>query len=193
MDPLSLYLHIPFCAHRCAYCDFNTYTSVGDLKEAYAAALADEIRQAAEMGILDGVTTNPSLLSKEKGKGSYTDILKEICKVVPGSVSAEVVAVDADGMVKEAKELAKIGDNIVVKIPMTVDGLKAVRKLAGEGIKTNVTLIFSPLQALMAARSRLSYSAESCCGGSPLYRAGCARPAAGAQPPLYLVATAGRV
>jgi transaldolase len=116
----------------------------------------DEIKQASAMGILDGVTTNPSLLAKEKG--SYTEILTEICKIVPGSVSAEVVATDSEGMVREARELAKIGENITVKIPTILEGLTAIKKLSSEGIKTNATLIFSPMQALMVAKAGATYA-----------------------------------
>ncbi|MFH1699902.1 MAG: fructose-6-phosphate aldolase [Candidatus Zixiibacteriota bacterium] len=116
----------------------------------------DEIRQAAEMGILDGVTTNPSLLAKEKG--TYKDILTEICKIVPGSVSAEVVAIDAAGMVKEGKELAKIADNITIKIPTILEGLKAIKSLTAEGIMTNATLIFNPMQALMVAKAGATFA-----------------------------------
>jgi transaldolase len=114
-----------------------------------------EIREANRMGMVDGVTTNPSLIAKEGG--NFKDIIQEICEVVDGPISAEVIALDADGMVSEAKELAGIHKNIVVKIPMTVDGLKAVRTLKDEGIRTNVTLIFSPLQALMAAKAGAAY------------------------------------
>ena len=116
----------------------------------------DEIKDAHAMGMVDGVTTNPSLIAKEKGE--FTDIIREICSIVEGPVSAEVISLDYDGMVKEARELAKIADNIVVKIPMTVDGLKAVRTLTNEGIKTNVTLIFSANQALMAAKAGATYA-----------------------------------
>ncbi len=116
----------------------------------------DEIRQAADMGVLDGVTTNPSLLSKEKG--SYREILTEICKIVPGSVSAEVVATDAEGMVREARDLAKIADNITVKIPTILEGLKAIKTLTAEGIQTNATLIFNPMQALMVAKAGATYA-----------------------------------
>ncbi len=116
----------------------------------------DEIKDAHAMGMVDGVTTNPSLIAKEKGE--FTDIIREICKIVEGPVSAEVISLDYDGMVAEARELAKIADNIVVKIPMTVDGLKAVRTLTDEGIKTNVTLIFSANQALMAAKAGATYA-----------------------------------
>jgi len=115
----------------------------------------DEIREAESMGMADGVTTNPSLIAKEGG--DFETIIRRICEIVDGPISAEVIAVDHETMVKEARELAAIHDNIVVKIPMTVDGLKAVRQLAEEGIKTNVTLVFSPLQALMAAKAGATY------------------------------------
>ena len=107
------------------------------------------------MGILDGVTTNPTLIAKE-GR-DFEEIIRDICAIVDGPVSAEVISIDADGMIKEARQLAKIHENIVVKIPMTVDGLKATRRLAEEGIKTNVTLVFSPLQALMAAKAGATF------------------------------------
>lgn len=116
---------------------------------------ADEIRTAVEMGILDGVTTNPSLLSKEDKP--YLENLKEICSIVDGPVSAEVTATDTDGMIKEAHNLAKIADNIVVKIPIIKSGLKAIKKLTSEGIKVNVTLCFSPTQALIAAKAGATY------------------------------------
>ena len=115
----------------------------------------DEIKEAAKMGMADGVTTNPSLISKE-GR-DFEEVIKEICEIVDGPISAEVISTDTEGMVKEARHLAGIHDNIVVKIPMTVDGLKATRTLTGEGIKTNVTLVFSPLQALMAAKAGATY------------------------------------
>jgi len=115
----------------------------------------DEIKEAHNMGMVDGVTTNPSLIAKE-GR-DFEEIIKEICQLVDGPISAEVVSVDTQGMIKEARDLAKIHDNIVVKIPMTVDGLKATRQLSEEGIKTNVTLVFSPLQALMAAKAGATY------------------------------------
>ena len=115
----------------------------------------DEIKEANSMGMVDGVTTNPTLVAKEGRE--FEPLIKEICEIVDGPVNAEVISTDAEGMLAEAHKLAKIADNIVVKIPMTVDGLKAVRKLAGEGIKTNVTLIFSPLQALMAAKAGAAY------------------------------------
>jgi len=115
----------------------------------------DEIKEASKMGMADGVTTNPSLISKE-GR-DFEEVITEICEIVDGPISAEVISTDAEGMVKEARHLAGIHDNIVVKIPMTVDGLKATRTLAGEGIKTNVTLVFSALQALMAAKAGATY------------------------------------
>lgn len=115
----------------------------------------DEIKRGVEMGMVDGVTTNPSLVAKEDKP--FVEILKEICEIVDGPVSAEVVSLDADGMVKEAKELAALSDNIVIKIPMIVEGLKAVKRLAAEGIRTNVTLIFSATQALLAAKAGASY------------------------------------
>lgn len=115
----------------------------------------DEIRKGVEMGMVDGVTTNPSLVSKEDKP--FEEILREICQVVDGPVSAEVVSLDADGMIKEAKVLAAMSDNIVIKIPMIVEGLKAVKRLTAEGIKTNVTLVFSSAQALLAAKAGATY------------------------------------
>ena len=115
----------------------------------------EQIREAASIGVLHGVTTNPTLISKESGKPE--DILKEICEIVDGPISAEVVALDWEGMVREGRELIKIHKNIVVKIPITKDGLKAVKALANENIRTNVTLIFTPLQALLAARAGASF------------------------------------
>jgi transaldolase len=114
-----------------------------------------QIKEAAAIGVLDGVTTNPTLLSKESGKAE--DIFKEICNIVDGPVSAEVISLEWESMVKEGRELAKIADNIVVKIPMTKDGLKAVKALATEKIKTNVTLIFTAMQALLAARAGATF------------------------------------
>jgi len=111
----------------------------------------EQIREAASLGILDGVTTNPTLLSKEKGP--FKEILQEICSIVKGPVSAEVVGENWEGMVEEAKELSKIADNICIKIPMTKEGLKAVNHLKSINIKTNVTLIFSPAQAILAAKA----------------------------------------
>jgi transaldolase len=115
----------------------------------------DEIKEAHSMGMVDGVTTNPSLIAKE-GR-DFEEIIKEICEIVNGPISAEVISIDAEGMVKEGRELSKIHENIVIKIPLLVDGLKATRILAEEGIKTNVTLVFSPLQALMAAKAGATY------------------------------------
>ena len=115
----------------------------------------DEIKKANELGMVDGVTTNPSLVSKEGRE--FNGLIKEICGIVDGPVSAEVVSVDADGMVREAKDLAKLADNIVVKIPMIEEGLKAVKILSKEGINTNVTLCFSSIQALMAAKAGAAY------------------------------------
>jgi transaldolase len=110
-----------------------------------------EIQEAASWGLLDGVTTNPSLVAKE-GR-SFKEMLVEICNIVDGPISAEVVSLEADAMVKEGKELAKIHKNIVVKVPLIAEGLKATKRLAAEGIKVNVTLCFSPTQALLAAKA----------------------------------------
>lgn len=118
-------------------------------------ANVDEIRSAAELGVICGVTTNPSLIAKE-GK-VFEDVIKEITTIVDGPISAEVVAADAAGMVAEARELAKIHKNIVIKIPITLEGLKAVKILSADGIHTNVTLIFSPAQALLAAKAGATY------------------------------------
>ncbi len=115
----------------------------------------EEIKEAVKMGMADGVTTNPSLIAKENS--NFETIIKDICQVVDGPVSAEVISLEAEGMVKEARELAKIHKNVVIKIPMTVEGLKAVRILCNENIRTNVTLVFSPLQALMAAKAGASF------------------------------------
>jgi len=115
----------------------------------------DEIKKAWELGVIDGVTTNTYLIAKE-GKNPV-QILKAICSIVKGPVNGEVVGITADVMIKEAKELAKIHKNIVVKIPMIEEGLKAVRKLSSMGIKTNVTLVFSANQALLAAKAGASY------------------------------------
>ena len=115
----------------------------------------DEIKEGASWGIVDGVTTNPSLIAKEKR--DFKQVVKEICDIVDGPISAEVISEDSEGMINEAKELVKIHKNIVIKIPMTVEGLKAVSKLSKEGIKTNVTLIFSPNQALLAAKAGATY------------------------------------
>jgi len=115
----------------------------------------DEIRECAAMGIIDGVTTNPSLVAKTKKK--FEEVLKEIVEVVDGPISAEVVSLDADGMLAEARKLAAIHRNVVVKYPLTAEGLKAVRRGAKEGIKSNVTLCFSPAQALLAAKAGATY------------------------------------
>jgi len=118
-------------------------------------ANTDEIKKAWELGVIDGVTTNPSLMAKE-GKDPVL-VLKTICSIVSGPVNAEVVGLTADVMIKEAKTLSKIHKNIVIKIPMIEEGLKAVKKLSAQGIKTNVTLIFSATQALLAAKAGASY------------------------------------
>ena len=110
-----------------------------------------EIREAASMGVLDGVTTNPSLVAKE-GK-DFRKLLEEICAIVDGPISAEVISVDFAGIMKEGRELSKIHKNIVVKVPLIKEGLKAVKALKAEGIRTNVTLCFSPTQALVAAKA----------------------------------------
>ena len=115
----------------------------------------DEIKKGLELGMVDGVTTNPSLVSKEQRP--FTEILADICALVDGPISAEVISLDAEGMVTEARELAAIHKNIVVKVPMTEEGLKAVKRLSDENIKTNVTLIFSSTQALLAAKAGASY------------------------------------
>ena len=115
----------------------------------------NEIKEAASLGVLDGVTTNPSLVAKE-GK-NFRELLDEIVKIVDGPISAEVIATDSEGMLKEARELAAIHKNIVVKIPLIKEGLKAVKTLSGEGINTNVTLCFSSSQALLAAKAGATY------------------------------------
>jgi transaldolase len=115
----------------------------------------EEIKKGIAMGLVDGVTTNPSLLSKEKKDPDA--VIKEILSVVDGPVSLEVIATDAEGMCGEARKLAALGPNAVIKIPMTEEGIKAVRTLSQEGIKTNVTLIFQPVQALIAAKAGATY------------------------------------
>ena len=119
----------------------------------------DQIREANELGVLDGVTTNPSLMAKEgiRGVENQRKHYLEICEIVGGDVSAEVIATDLEGMIKEGREIAAIHPNMVVKIPMTVEGLKAVKVLSSEGIKTNVTLIFSANQAILAANAGATY------------------------------------
>ena len=114
-----------------------------------------EIRKALAMGLCDGVTTNPSLVAKTGRK--FLDVLREITSLVPGPVSAEVTAVDAEGMIREARHYAKVAQNVVVKVPLIVEGLRAVRELTAEGIRTNVTLCFSPVQALLAAKAGATY------------------------------------
>src|SRR5690242_3518642 len=115
----------------------------------------NEIREAHALGLVDGVTTNPSLIAKA-GR-NFKEVITEITQIVDGPISAEVVALDHDGMIREAEELAAIHPNIVVKVPMTTEGLKAVKTLAAEGVKTNVTLIFSAMQALLAAKAGATY------------------------------------
>ena len=115
----------------------------------------EHIREINSWGILDGVTTNPTLVAKE-GRG-FEDIIRDICSIVDGDISAEAVSMDADGMVKEARALSKMHKNVVVKIPMTAEGLKAVKVLSGESIRTNVTLVFSSNQALLAAKAGATY------------------------------------
>lgn len=115
----------------------------------------NEIREANALGVLDGVTTNPSLVAKSGRK--FIEVIKEITEIVDGPISAEAVSLDHEGMIRETEELAAIHPNIVVKIPMTPEGLKAVKAVSAKGIKTNVTLIFSPLQALLAAKAGATY------------------------------------
>ena len=115
----------------------------------------NEIKAALEIGIIDGVTTNPSLIAKT-GK-DFKTVVNEICAVVDGPISVEAISMDAEGLIKEARELSKVNKNIVVKIPMTEEGLKAVKKVNQEGIHTNVTLVFSPTQAILAAKAGATY------------------------------------
>lgn len=114
-----------------------------------------EVKEAAILGLIDGVTTNPTLIAREDRPAQ--ELLKDICALVSGPVSAEVISLESEGMLKEARQLAKIAKNIVIKIPLTKDGLKAARVLSQEGIKTNVTLCFSPTQALLAAKAGADY------------------------------------
>lgn len=118
-----------------------------------------EIQEAHDLGVLDGVTTNPSLMAKEgiKGDANVIEHYKAICKIVDNNVSAEVISTDLDNILKEGYELAKLNDKIVVKVPMIKDGVKAIKKFASEGIRTNCTLVFSPGQALLAAKAGASY------------------------------------
>ncbi|HAK60481.1 MAG TPA: fructose-6-phosphate aldolase [Nitrospiraceae bacterium] len=118
-------------------------------------ANVDEIREAASIGVVDGVTTNPSLIAKE-GR-DFKQVIEEICAIVDGPISAEAVSLEADKMVKEGTELAKIHKNVVVKLPMTTEGLKATKALAEKGIRVNMTLVFSPSQALLAAKVGAAY------------------------------------
>lgn len=116
----------------------------------------DEIREANDLGLIDGVTTNPSLIAKE-GDVDFKQHIASICEIVRGDVSAEVTALTTDGMLSEGRELAKIAPNVVIKCPLTIDGLKATRIFAAEGIKVNVTLCFSPSQAILAAKAGAAY------------------------------------
>lgn len=118
-------------------------------------ANVEEIKEALALGVIDGVTTNPTLVAKT-GRG-FKEVILEICRLVPGPVSAEVVSLDAQGMIREGKELASWAPNIVVKVPLTEEGLKAIRALSAEGIKVNTTLIFQPVQALLAAKAQAAY------------------------------------
>jgi transaldolase len=116
----------------------------------------DEIRESNELGLIDGVTTNPSLVAKE-GNVDFKQRIAEICEMVKGDVSAEVTALDTEGMLQQGRELAAIAPNVVVKCPLTLDGLKATRAFRAEGVKVNVTLCFSPAQALLAAKAGATY------------------------------------
>jgi len=115
----------------------------------------DEIRAAAALGVLDGVTTNPTLVARENR--DFHELLHEICAIVDGPISAEVVSLDTEGMIAEAKELAKIHQNITIKLPLTVDGLRACKSLTDNGVKTNMTLVFSPTQAILAAKAGATF------------------------------------
>jgi len=114
-----------------------------------------EIREGLSLGMVDGVTTNPSLVAKEKR--GFQEVVREILDIVEGPVSLEVVSIDAPGMVKEGRKLAKLGKNVVIKVPLTTEGLKATKIFSAEGIAVNVTLVFSPVQALMAAKAGAAY------------------------------------
>jgi len=131
----------------------------GNMKFFIDTANVDEIKEAASLGILDGVTTNPTLLSREikRTNRPYKAILKEICEIVKGPVSAEVINLGREGIIKDARKLAKIHKNIVIKVPLTKDGLKATKLLETEGIRVNTTLVFSSNQALLAAKAGSSY------------------------------------
>jgi transaldolase len=117
----------------------------------------DEIRDAASYGVLDGITTNPSLVANEGGQRGFKELVREICEIVKGPVSAEVISTDIERMLEEARELAQIHDNVVVKMPLTEDGIRATKKVSEEGIKVNVTLVFSSSQALLAAKAGAAY------------------------------------
>lgn len=117
----------------------------------------DEIRDTASYGILDGVTTNPTLVSKEGEQKGFAELVKEICEIVDGPVSAEVLSTDIERMLQEARQLAKIDERVVVKLPLTEDGIKATKIVSDEGINVNVTLCFSPSQALLAAKAGAAY------------------------------------
>jgi transaldolase len=116
----------------------------------------DEIKEANELGLIDGVTTNPSLVAKE-GDVDFKEHLAKICAIVKGDISAEVTSLDTEGMLKEGRDLAKVASNVVIKVPLTLDGLKACRTFRAEGTKVNVTLCFSAAQALLAAKAGASY------------------------------------
>ncbi|MBI2485743.1 MAG: fructose-6-phosphate aldolase [Deltaproteobacteria bacterium] len=117
----------------------------------------DEIRDAASYGVLDGVTTNPTLVANEGGQRGFKELVREICEIVNGPVSAEVISTDIERMLDEARELAQIHHHVVVKMPLTEDGIRATKKVSEEGIKVNVTLVFSPSQALLAAKAGAAY------------------------------------
>ena len=121
------------------------------------SANIDEIKEISSLGLLDGVTTNPSLVAKEKGQKEFRKIIKDICNIVKGPVSAEVLSTDFDSMIKEGRKLAKIDKHVVIKLPMTRDGIKATKFLSQKKIPVNVTLIFTPTQALIAAKAGAAY------------------------------------
>lgn len=121
------------------------------------SANLDEIKDVASSGMLDGITTNPSLVSKEGEQKSFDQLIKEICEIAQGPVSAEVINTEFDKMINEARRLAEIDNHVVVKMPLTQDGIKATRTVSEEGIKVNVTLVFSPTQALLAAKAGAAY------------------------------------
>ena len=152
----SVYMRFGNGAERCQSNILNIKKGeIATMKMFIDTANVDHIREANDLGVICGVTTNPSLIAKE-GR-DFVEVVKEITTIVDGPISAEVISLDHEGMVAEAEELVKIHDNIVIKIPMTLEGLKAVKILAAKGVKTNVTLIFSATQALMAARAGATY------------------------------------